>query len=230
MAKIIVSLDGKIVDDITLSKERMTIGRRPHNDVVIENLAVSGEHAVIVTNGNDSVLEDLNSTNGTLINGQPVKKHVLQHNDVIELAKYRIKFLVGPAQITANDDDAVTAKQHAAVTPPARQTPAKNSRADKPSTATVNTPQPETRQGTLKVMNGANTGKELALNKALTTLGRPGVQVAVIARRREGYFLTHVEGAEYPAINGKAIGAEPRQLKHGDLIDLSATKMAFSLK
>lgn len=227
MSKIIVSLDGKVLHDVELSKERITIGRRPHNDVVIENLAVSGEHAVILTTGNDSVLEDLNSTNGTLVNGQPVKKHILQNNDVIELAKYRVKFLAEArrTEVMGDDDEAAVTKQPAS-TPQLARMPTNSPETARP---TPNASPNETRQGSLKVMNGANAGKELALTKALVTLGRPGVQVAVITRRPEGYFITHVEGTNYPLIQGKSIGMEAQLLAQDDVIELSGIKMAFAL-
>src|SRR5687767_7759793 len=93
MAKLILSMDGLVLKEIPLTKERTTIGRKPHNDIQIDNLAVSGEHAVIVTILNDSFLEDLGSTNGTVVNGNPIKKHFLQNNDVIELGKYKLKFI-----------------------------------------------------------------------------------------------------------------------------------------
>src|SRR3977135_2403009 len=93
MAKLILSMDGLVLKEIPLTKERTTLGRKPHNDIQIDNLAVSGEHAVIVTILNDSFLEDLVSTNGTLVNGQSVKKHFLQNNDVVELGKYKLKYI-----------------------------------------------------------------------------------------------------------------------------------------
>ncbi len=93
MAKFILSMDNLVLKDITLNKERTTIGRKASNDIQIDNLAVSSEHAVIVTILNDSFLEDLNSTNGTFVNGQQVKKHFLQNNDLIELGKYRLKYV-----------------------------------------------------------------------------------------------------------------------------------------
>src|ERR1700741_4490034 len=93
MAKLILSMDGLVLKEIPLTKERTTIGRKAHNDIQIANLAVSGEHAVIVTILNDSFLEDLGSTNGTVVNGNPVKKHFLQNNDVVELGKYKLKFV-----------------------------------------------------------------------------------------------------------------------------------------
>src|SRR5512134_2808273 len=97
-AKLILSMDGLVLKEIALSKERTTLGRKPDNDIHIDNLAVSGHHAVIVTILNDSFLEDLHSTNGTLVNGRPVDKHFLQNNDVIEIGKYKLKYL---AEITA---------------------------------------------------------------------------------------------------------------------------------
>jgi hypothetical protein len=208
MAKIVVSLDGTVLQEMALTKERTTIGRRSLNDIVIDNRAISGEHAVIVTILKDSFLEDLNSTNGTLVNGQPVKKHFLQNNDVIELAKYKIRFLteLGSAGVAGSGLPAMPGKDIGVL----------------PSASS-------TQKATIKVISGANAGKELALTKPLTTIGRPGVQVAVISRRPDGYFLTHVEGATYPQLNGEPIGDQARAIRHGDVIELSGTQMAFSL-
>src|SRR4249920_2000760 len=104
MAKLILSLDGMVIREYPLTKERTTLGRKPHNDIVIDNLAISGEHAMIMTILNDSFLEDLGSTNGTLVNGQPVKKHFLQNNDVIELGKYKLKYMAEGVQQAASAD------------------------------------------------------------------------------------------------------------------------------
>ncbi|HSE75777.1 MAG TPA: FHA domain-containing protein, partial [Dongiaceae bacterium] len=103
MAKLILSMDGLVLKEIPLTKERTTIGRKPHNDIQIDNLAVSGEHAVIVTILNDSFLEDLGSTNGTVVNGNPIKKHFLQNNDVVELGKYKLKFIGDAAPAAAGE-------------------------------------------------------------------------------------------------------------------------------
>src|SRR5690606_20305899 len=93
MAKLIFSLDGAFLGEYPLDKERITIGRRPANDIHIDNLAVSGEHASVLTIGSDSFLEDLDSSNGTMINGKAIKKHILQHSDVIEIGKYQLKYI-----------------------------------------------------------------------------------------------------------------------------------------
>ncbi len=248
MAKLILSMDGLVLKEISLGKERTTIGRRPHNDIVIDNLAISGEHAVIVTILNDSFLEDLGSTNGTLVNGQPVKKHFLQNNDVIELGKYKLKFISEIVKQPGGDFErtmvlrpgAVPKIAPAAVEAGTGSTPAPAFAVASPAAAAVQgqttpgmsaAPEPSaTGQATIQILNGPNTGRELLLTKALTTLGRPGVQVAVITRRPQGYFITHVEGAVFPMVNGKALGAEAHPLTNHDILELSGTKMEFFFK
>ncbi len=208
MAKIILMMDGAVLRETALSKERVTIGRGPHNDIVLDNIAVSAEHAVIVTILNDSYLEDLNSTNGTQINGQPVKKHFLHDDHVIELAQYKIRYVVdGHADHRAE------------------------SLSNTKGTVADGQPYAAMRNGlaVVKVLNGASAGKEIALTKTLTTIGRPGVQVAVITRGSQGYSITHVDGDAYPLVNGQSIGAGTYSMAYGDVIDLSGTRMAFLL-
>jgi pSer/pThr/pTyr-binding forkhead associated (FHA) protein len=253
MAKLILSMDGLVLKEITLTKERTTIGRKPHNDIQIDNLAVSGEHAVIVTILQDSFLEDLGSTNGTIVNGQPIKKHFLQNNDVIELGKYKLKYIneAPAAQAKAADFEktmvlrpgalkpqapaAAPAPAAAATTPPAAAAPAKsfgdtavNAAPAAPAPAPAQAPAQKT--GMLQLLSGANAGKELELTKPLTTLGKPGVQVAVITRRPQGYFITHVEGASFPVVNGKALDAQAHALQDHDVIELAGVKMEFFIK
>jgi hypothetical protein len=238
MAKLILSMDGLVLKEIPLTKERTTIGRKPHNDIQIDNLAVSGEHAVIVTIMNDSFLEDLGSTNGTLVNGNQVKKHFLQNNDIVELGKYKLKYVAeGGQQVSAAAADfektmvlrpaaMKAAAQQAAQQPsaaPAAIAPA----AAAPAAAPARPAQP---LGAIQILSGGNAGKELELSKPLTTLGKPGVQVAVLTRRPQGYFITHVEGANPPTVNGQGIGTAPHSLKDHDLIELAGVKMEFFLK
>jgi pSer/pThr/pTyr-binding forkhead associated (FHA) protein len=390
MAKLILSLDGMVLKEYPLTKERTTIGRKSHNDIVIDNLAVSGEHAMIMTILNDSFLEDLGSTNGTLVNNQPIKKHFLQNNDVVELGKYKLKYVNEAVAQAPNEDlektvvmrvppggiakgetaakspevsqplpknfgDTVVnpelmksqganrgamrdaARQAAAagvasaptasapstmagaaasgaptvpaaattpVTPPvsasaavsaapasaATPTPVANSlSAANPASATNPAPaanlasaanpapaapaSPGTPlatasampdmptapltlkpgpaaaaaaaaatthpggaaaatgvQGTIQILSGPSAGKELPLSKPLTTLGKPGVQVAVIAKRPQGYFITHVEGASFPVVNGKQLDAQAHPLSDHDVIELAGVKMEFFLK
>lgn len=235
-AKLILSMDGVVLKEYPLNKERTTIGRKPHNDIVIDNLAVSSEHAAVVTILNDSFLEDLDSTNGLMVNGVPTKKHFLQNNDLIEIGKYKLKYLNDqPTQTTAADFEKtmvlrapVKTTPHVAVAP---------SKAD--ATATFNATatnlgadstgaQPPA--AVVQILNGPNSGKELELVKNLTTLGKPGVQVAVLARRPHGYFITHVEGGSFPTVNGSSIGEQPHQLNDHDLIELAGVKMEFYYK
>ena len=231
MAKLILSMDGLVLKEIVLNKERMTIGRRASNDVQIDNLAISGEHAAVVTILEDSFLEDLNSTNGTLVNGQPIRKHFLKDGDLIEMGKYKLKYVVEqPSAIETEEygktvfqpeGEAITAA--AATTPPAAEPVV--------SATSVMATQPMTLPAAaLQILNGANAGRELALTKTLTTLGRPGVQVAAITRRPHGYFIAHVEGAQFPVVTGQALDAQARALRDHDIIELAGTKMEFFLK
>jgi pSer/pThr/pTyr-binding forkhead associated (FHA) protein len=231
MAKIVLSMDGVILQEMVLSKERITIGRRQHNDLVIDNSAISAEHAVIVTMLRDAYLEDLNSTNGTRINGQAVKKHFLKHNDVIELAKYKIRFV---HEEDAQDDEVLFQNK-------IRKASGINysdsigigsstsKRAHRDGNTVVLTTPAMHINVVIKIISGPNAGKEIQLAKPLTTIGLPGQQVAVITHREQAYSLTHVEGATYPIINGKEIGANAYALTSGDQIELSGIRMAFSV-
>jgi pSer/pThr/pTyr-binding forkhead associated (FHA) protein len=244
MAKLILSMDGLVLKEITLTKERTTVGRKPHNDIQIDNLAVSGEHAVIVTILEDSFLEDLGSTNGTIVNGQPIKKHFLQNNDIIELGKYKLKYVneapVGQAK--AADFEKTMVLRPGAVKPQptaaaAAPAPAGKSFGDTaanatpmPSAPAQTAPQAVQKTGMLQLLSGTSAGKELELTKPLTTLGKPGVQVAVITRRPQGYFITHVEGSSFPVVNGKALDAQAHALQDHDVIELAGVKMEFFIK
>jgi len=288
MAKLILSIDGSIIREIPLNKDRVTIGRKPQNDIPIENLAVSGEHACIVTILDDSFLEDLGSTNGTLVNGNPIKKHILQNNDVIEIGKYKMKYVVeagmaaaAPAPVDVFErtmvmrspvKPAASAPKPAAATAPAPRPvgpasppppppaaamastprpvgplspppppplsaampkPAPAPAAPAPAPAAANKPAVSAEPqplAALQILTGGAAGKEIELVKNLTTLGKPGVQVAVITRRPQGYFLTHVEGASFPVVNGKALDAQARQLNDHDVIELAGVKMEFFVK
>ena len=235
MAKLILSMDGLVLKEITLTKERTTIGRKPHNDIQIDNLAVSGEHAVIVTILNDSFLEDLGSTNGTLVNGAPIKKHFLQPNDVIELGKYKLKYInEAPKAAAADFEKTMVLRPGTMPKPSPAPTAAMSSGTAQMAAPAAAAPPPPpatpARQGAIQLLSGANVGKELLLTKALTTLGKPGVQVAVITRRPQGYFITHVEGANFPVVNGKTLDAQAHPLNDHDVIEIAGTKMEFFYK
>ena len=275
MARLILSLDSQVLAEYNMSKERYTIGRLPDNDVRIDNPAVSGHHSLIINILNDSFLEDLNSTNGTYVNGKLIKKHALQHGDVITVGHHQLRFsdqqtsqteqdefektMVIPAsqqdaEQLAKAEEAAAAAAEAPSAQPAAPAAAAAARVDvsvdmpkkaappppEPAPAPVvetvadnqavaaATPEPPAHVATaagidpsnapnalplakLQVLSGAFAGRELELTKALTTLGRPGVQVAAITRRAEGYYVVHVESGEegdYPLVNGQPIGAQ----------------------
>lgn len=199
MAKIIVTFNGLIQQEVSISKSRITIGRRPGNDIVIDHLTVSGQHAAIDSTSNGSFILDLGSTNGTMVNSQPVKKHLLQHDDVIDIGKYKLRFQVNKQEQVKILDAAK-------------------------GVTTV-----KTGIAKVKVMNGANIGKELTLTKPITTIGSPAAQVIAIAKQDGRYTLRFVEGKEMPKVNGQILGDAPHLLNHADIIDLMGVHMQFSL-
>ena len=226
MARLILSMDGLVLKEIPLNKERLTIGRRPLNDIQIDNLAISGEHATIVTILNDSFLEDLNSTNGTLVNGQPVQKHVLKNNDVIELGKYKLKFMA-EEPVSFTDNAPVFRAAGVPTYPEPERTFADTQiMIQRPPAA----PAPAPPRATIRLLNGPNAGKVLDLEKNLTTLGKPGVQVAVISRRPDGVYVTHVEGAKFPTVNGTSLDGEAFLLEDKDVVEIAGVRMELIIR
>jgi predicted component of type VI protein secretion system len=265
MAKLILSVDGQVLKEHTLSKERTLIGRKPHTDIQIDNLAVSGEHAAIITILNDSFIEDMGSTNGTMVNGKPIKKHFLQNNDVIEIGKHKLKYFNDAVTTTSPADFEKTmiirSPSKAAPAPAAAERMATDTQTgmkpmatdtSPPSPSPVYTPPPApapapaaaapafapappahapagtpARDAAIQVLSGAAAGRTLDLTKNLTTIGKPGTQVAVITKRPNGYFITHVEGATFPSLNGASLGAQAHPLNDHDMIEIAGVKMEF---
>jgi pSer/pThr/pTyr-binding forkhead associated (FHA) protein len=278
MARLILSLDSQVLAEYNMTKERYTVGRLPDNDVRIDNPAVSGHHSLIINILNDSFLEDLNSTNGTYVNGKLIKKHALQHGDVITIGHHQLRFSDQQINDTEQDEFEKTmvipagqqnAEQlrmaEAAADKAAAEVQAESDDSngvkldpedaaaldDEPKTKASYTPvrEPKSHSETaagidakiapsalplakLQVLSGAFAGRELELTKALTTLGRPGVQVAAITRRAEGYYIVHVESGkegDYPLVNGQAIAAQARKLTDNDVVQIAGVKMGFFL-
>ena len=218
MPKMIVSIDGVVIREVQVTKDRTSVGRRPYNDVVIDNLAVSGEHAVLQMSGNEVYLEDLNSTNGTFVNGKAVKKQLLNDSDMVEIGKYKIKY-VNEASSGAVDKAIMSLSRPAALSSSSPTTP-----------AAAIAPVGESGSGgtaAIKVLSGAAAGREVALVKVVTTIGKPGLAVAAITKRLHGFVVVHVEGSSKPTLNGSPIGTEPVLLTHGDVLELAGTKMQF---
>ena len=216
MPKMIVSIDGVVIKEVQLTKDRTSLGRRPYNDIVIDNLAVSGEHAVLQMSGTDVFVEDLNSTNGTYLNGKAVKKQQLSNGDTVEIGKYKIKY-VSEVVGAGFEKTMIIKAGSAGLLPPAGAAPV----AAVPAAGGVGP------SAAIKVMSGAAAGREVALVKVVTTIGKPGVAVAAITRRPQGFVVAHVEGDNKPTLNGVPIGAEPVPLKNGDVLELAGTQMQF---
>jgi len=218
MPKLIVSIDGVVIKEVRLSKERTTLGRRPYNDVVIDNLAVSGEHAVLHMIGEDVYIEDLHSTNGTYINGTAVKKQQLAHQDLVEVGKYKIRFLArgtsgdAPEPTAGHASDAVHGVASDSV--PLSVAPT----AQMPLVANAGA-------AVLRVLSGAGAGREVSLSKVVTTIGKPGVAVAAVTRRLQGYVVAPIDGGTL--LNGEPLGAEAVALQDGDTLELGGTRMQF---
>jgi pSer/pThr/pTyr-binding forkhead associated (FHA) protein len=235
MARLILSLDGSVMAEYNMNKERYTIGRLPDNDIRIDNPAVSGHHSLIINILNDSFLEDLNSTNGTYVNGKLIKKHALQHGDVVTVGHHQLRFV--------EDDEAQDEFEKTMVIQPSSRPVDKlrtaAAAADNISAGISATGarkalsvdgQNAPKKAKLQVLSGAFAGRELDLNKALTTLGRPGVQVAAITRRADGFFIVHVDSGkegDFPLLNGSAIGSNATRLSDNDVIQLAGVKMGF---
>lgn len=231
MGKLIITDSTGQTQDFPLTKERVTIGRHPDNDIALNDKAVSGHHAVVITILQDSFLEDLDSTNGTQVNGKAIAKHPLSDGDVISVGRNTLKYegegaaedefektmILKPAQLGAAFEEQV------------------NTAAAVPSASAPPAPAPATARpllGKLRVTSGPNQGKELELSKALTTVGKPGVQVAAITRRSDGYYIVHVGGdgtGVRPLHNGAPIDSTARKLSDGDSVELVGTQMTFHL-
>jgi hypothetical protein len=247
MARLVLSLDGQVLAEYNMSKERYTVGRLPDNDIRIDNPAVSGHHALVINILNDSFLEDLNSTNGTYVNGKIIKKHALQSGDTITVGHHSLRFVDGegdepddefektmvigprgsvrvvPAQVSAAAAGAAAAGDAATA---AKSEPAPAAAA--PAAGSMQASQ--LRKAKLQVLSGQFAGRELELIKTLTTLGRPGIQVAAITRRADGYYVVHVESGkenDFPLVNGAPIGQQARRLHDNDVLQLAGVKMGF---
>jgi pSer/pThr/pTyr-binding forkhead associated (FHA) protein len=237
VAKLVMTSSSGEHQEIPLTKETTTIGRKPSNDIHIDNLSVSGNHAQVITILEDSFLEDLGSTNGTYVNGKLIKKHALENGDSITLGKYQIKYVTG-----AGDSDS-DFEQTMIIRPGEKGMPeqaAENKEIDKSvqkisaAIASENASSAHSvtadQDACLQLLSGANAGKELVLKKALTTIGQPGVQVAAITRRPAGFFLIHVDGGpnnNVPKVAGTPIGSNAHQLKDHDIIEVAGVKMEF---
>lgn len=217
MPSLIVSVGSADERPVALTKERTTLGRRPYNDIVIDHLAVSGEHAVIEMQGQQVYLEDLHSTNGTHVNGKAITRQLLQHNDTIEIGKSKIKYLHAQEFSDTGFDKAMLMQAPLAESAPSHMVAAQ----PKPGAAS------NALNGLIKVISGAGAGREMPLVKVVTTIGKPRSTIAAITKRQHGFVLAHIEGEVRPLLNGVPLGTEPVTLRNGDVLELAGTQMQF---
>jgi predicted component of type VI protein secretion system len=238
MAKLIFLLDGNVIREYALEKERFTIGRRASNDVHIDNLGISGEHAVIVTKEDGAYIEDLNSTNGTIVNRQKIKKHMLADGDLIKLGKYKLRYLhdarINKPRHEGFQDTVLVADMPEVDDPPAvKEIASAVPKQDAPVTTakqnSVETQRSIKQPPRLQILNGKDAGATLALDKAIVKIGRPNEQLALVTKRVQGYFLSHVVGDDYPLVNGVPIDTHAKALNNHDEIELLGVKMEFRL-
>lgn len=239
MAKLVFLLDGNVVKETVLDKERISIGRRASNDVHIDNLSISGEHAVVVTTTDGSYIEDLNSTNGTIVNKVKVKKHLFADGDLIRLGKYKLRYLQDDTIHKSRNDgfestilvvDTAEAVEGESQATPAKVTPEKIQQpAVKPAEKPTQKATKQQKPPRLTILNGDDVGSTLLLDKAIVKIGQPNKQLALVTRRSEGYFISHVVGDDDLLVNGKPIDVRTQALRDHDEIEMLGIKMEFCL-
>lgn len=207
MPRVVLTHEGAVLKEYPLDKERITIGRKPQNDIQLDDPTVSGQHASILMLQN-AYIEDMNSTNGVLLNGKKVTRRQLNHGDIIKIGRHELKFI---------DDNAEEFESTVIIQP--------EGRAAAPAAQPVKHYQ-------VKILSGPKSGESINLIKPYTTLGSPGVQVAVVARRGKEYFLMPMSGTgergNPPKLNGQSISANSQRLKEGDTIEVAGTQLQFT--
>lgn len=209
MSRVVLTHEGAILKEFSLGKERTSIGRKPQNDIRLDDPTVSGEHAVILMLQN-YYIEDMNSTNGVILNGKKVTRRQLNHGDMIRIGRHELKFL---------DDNAEDFENTVIIRPEAS--------AEKEATPAV-----KAKSFAVTVMSGNKKGESILLSKPYTTLGKPGVQVAVVARRGKEFYLmpmtgTGDTGIAPPLLNGTPVSVTSQKLTTGDEIEVASVKLRF---
>jgi pSer/pThr/pTyr-binding forkhead associated (FHA) protein len=224
--KLEFSFNANRLGEFILDKEVMTIGRKDDNDICIENLAVSGHHAKLLTLFDDSFLEDLNSTNGTYVNGHAISKHPLKHGDVIVIGKHELRY-INKSLSTADDDKTVLIK---------RQPEFSTYPGTKPNNEPIDMPRSPTQEGLdtakLQILNGKGAGKELLLRKPSIKLGKSGAEIVQINKRPDGHFIVSLDQEDSNSllmINGEAIGSRAVRLNNHDVIEINKLKIEYYL-
>lgn len=228
MAKLVLSAGGAVISQCFLDNERLTIGRDAPNQVVVDDPAVSREHAAITQVGNDHILEDLQSVNGTFVNGTRVLRHILQHGDVIELGAFRLRYLNPRASGEIDLDRTMLIGGLYETVAGVRQETG-GSGEDEVRVPAARHTRVRFPKARVRILAGPRGGSTLELDRVVAAFGRPGDQLAVVTRRPQGYFLTHVIGRRRPRVNDQPAGKEPRLLHNGDVVEIADEKLEFLL-
>jgi len=225
MAKMILKFNDVVIDQIVLKQGDMNIGRRPGSEILLDNMAVSGNHASIFTIGEDSFVQDLNSTNGTFVNNKRIAKHHLENNDVITIGNHSLTYINEKAK-KSGPDFAKTV-----IINPQKQGEML-AQAGKAAAAPKDaSPAVDARLGSLFILSGANNGKRIDLTSSVTNLGRAGKRAGIISRAGNGrYILLPGDNNEAPRLNGVKVSASGEELKNGDVIEAADSRMQFYLK
>lgn len=234
MATIQISFNGEVERELQLDKETMTIGRKEDNDIQLDNLSVSSHHAQIISILNESFIEDLNSTNGTYLNGSLVKKNALSNDDIIKIGKHELKYVNANASSSEDFEKTMIINPDSDGMQETEGSKEIDQSVNKIAAeiASSDARRSNQQKAKIRLISGVNSGKELALTKILTTLGKPGVQVAAITRRPTGYFLIHIDGGdngEHPKVNNEVIGSKAHPLNDNDTLEVAGVTMSFSI-
>ena len=221
MAKLVLSSGGTVVFQYFVDKERLGVGRDPTNQIVINDPWVSREHAAIVPVGNDHILEDLASVNGTFVNGTRMARRILQHGDVVEFGAFTLRYL-NPKAAKVELDRTMLIEGIA---------DAQRRQADSDALAVPRTRATRTKfpNGRVHMVSGPRAGMTIELDRVVATFGKPGRRSAVLVRRPHGYFLAHVEGRRVPRVNGQPAGKDARRVNDGDVIEVADEKFQFAV-
>ena len=227
MAKLIVSQNGEVIKNRFLNTSSFTIGSLDDNDLSLAGEGISRTHARITSVGNDDILEDQGSTNGTLVNGRSITRHILQNDDVIEIADIQIRYRNHKAIDGPSFDRTMIIQPSGEALGGPAQAVGTYALATAKKALRFRT---GARMGLVRILNDGQSTQEIELTEVLHTFGVPGTQLAVINSRPQGYFITHVEGKKPARVNGKSIGLEPRPLMPDDVIEVGDEKLLFLLK
>jgi len=208
-----------------LDSGEVVIGSDPGSGIHIDSLAVQPRHASVRLANGEAVLRDLDSPDGTFVNDQKLEgEHTLADGDEIGVGKHTLVYDHGAVHV---DDEGPEAE----AAPAGEEAPTEPAGPVEEIDLGLELERPEQpKTGWLQILSGQNVGKTIALTRNLTNLGKPGVQMAVIAHRPEGYFLSHLEGKVSPQVDGQPIGEQAWKLDDGNIIQIGNVQMQFYLQ